>query len=146
MVTELLPVFERLHAGHEVDWDGSNHVGKLSDDASQASDEIDSACNQLGSSGSLINIYTAEEYFFEYCSLLDAWSVDQTLAQAVEAAEIIIDEDQAVSDDIETAFLVKAEEVFEESPKTLGTTHIEALLGDDRISADDAAQWAADNK
>ena len=31
----------RVHAGHSVDWDGSNHVGDLTDDASTASEQID---------------------------------------------------------------------------------------------------------
>lgn len=36
-VHELL---ERVHAGHRVEWDGSNHVGRLSEDALDAAEEL----------------------------------------------------------------------------------------------------------
>lgn len=40
LVRRLLPSLERVHAGHEVEWDGHNHVGRLTDDAAAASNEI----------------------------------------------------------------------------------------------------------
>ena len=38
---QLYSLIARVHAGHSVDWDGSNHVGDLTDDAQEALDEID---------------------------------------------------------------------------------------------------------
>jgi len=40
---DVTPLMERVHAGHSVEWDGSNQVGRLDDDATKASDEIDRA-------------------------------------------------------------------------------------------------------
>lgn len=37
----LYSLIARVHAGHSVDWDGSNYVGALTEDAQEASDEID---------------------------------------------------------------------------------------------------------
>ena len=42
-VKEHQPLFERVYLGHEVDWDGNNHVGKLDEDAQAASEEIEKA-------------------------------------------------------------------------------------------------------
>lgn len=33
-------LLERVHAGHSVEWDGSNYVGRLTDDAREASDAL----------------------------------------------------------------------------------------------------------
>lgn len=38
---EVLALLERVHAGHTVEWDGSNHVGRLTDDAKRAEEELD---------------------------------------------------------------------------------------------------------
>lgn len=37
----LRPLFERVHAGHSVEWNGSNHVGRLNADAEAAVREIE---------------------------------------------------------------------------------------------------------
>lgn len=38
---EVRALLERVHAGHSVEWDGSNYVGRLTDDARDASDELE---------------------------------------------------------------------------------------------------------
>lgn len=43
LVEAIKPLLERVAAGHTVEWDGSNMVGRLSDDALEASEEIDQA-------------------------------------------------------------------------------------------------------
>jgi len=43
----LRPQLKRIAAGHEVSWDGSNHVGRLTDDARDASHEIEAALDEL---------------------------------------------------------------------------------------------------
>jgi len=40
IMDELAPLFERVLAGSEIVWDGSNLVGQLDDDAAQASEAI----------------------------------------------------------------------------------------------------------
>lgn len=37
----ILCLLERIHVGHTVEWDGSNHRGRLTDDARDAADELD---------------------------------------------------------------------------------------------------------
>jgi hypothetical protein len=43
------PLVARVHAGHTVVWDGKNHVGQLTDDASAASDAMATLCDDANS-------------------------------------------------------------------------------------------------
>lgn len=44
---EGLALLERVHAGHATQWDGSNLVGRLSEDAQEASEELDQALQEV---------------------------------------------------------------------------------------------------
>lgn len=44
---ELRPLLERVAAGHSVVWNGSNHVGRLTDDAQAASEAIEETLYKL---------------------------------------------------------------------------------------------------
>ena len=41
LIAELRPLLARVHAGHAVEWDGRNNVGRLTDDAADARFEIE---------------------------------------------------------------------------------------------------------
>jgi hypothetical protein len=41
LAAQLAPLVARVSAGHDTEWDGSNYVGVLDDDAQEASDEIE---------------------------------------------------------------------------------------------------------
>lgn len=41
LATKLRPLLEIVAEGHTVEWDGSNHKGQLTDEAEEASDEIE---------------------------------------------------------------------------------------------------------
>ncbi len=43
----LAPLLSRVHAGHEVVWDGSDLVGNLDADAADASEQVEAACGRL---------------------------------------------------------------------------------------------------
>ena len=45
LLDDIAPLLERVHAGSDTHWDGSNHVGTLDDDAQAASDEIEKICD-----------------------------------------------------------------------------------------------------
>jgi len=40
IMDEMAPLMERVCDGHTVEWDGSNHVGRMTDDASETNEEI----------------------------------------------------------------------------------------------------------
>lgn len=47
LMDEIAPLADRVLAGSEIEWDGNNHVGKLDEDAQDASDEIERICDEL---------------------------------------------------------------------------------------------------
>src|SRR5690606_41610912 len=47
LLTEFLPVFQRVLDGAETKWDGSNWIGVLSDDAQDAESELESLGNDV---------------------------------------------------------------------------------------------------
>lgn len=46
LLEDIKPLAERIAAGHRVVWDGSNHVGKLDEDASEAEEELEYLLDQ----------------------------------------------------------------------------------------------------
>lgn len=49
LMEQLRPLFQRVHAGRTIEWDGSNLVGRLAEDALRASEEIDTALSNVES-------------------------------------------------------------------------------------------------
>jgi hypothetical protein len=47
------PLIARVHEGHSIEWDGSNYVGYLSDDAVEAEETLERLC---------IHAYSVEEW------------------------------------------------------------------------------------
>jgi len=50
LLDEIAPLAERVIAGYESAWNGSNHVARLSEDAQAAEAEIDKICEQVSDS------------------------------------------------------------------------------------------------
>lgn len=46
LASKLSPLLDRVSAGHTVEWDGNNMKGQLTDDAQEASDEVDRIVNE----------------------------------------------------------------------------------------------------
>lgn len=79
---ETLQLLQRVYEGHEVDWDGRNHVGELDDDAAEASAELAELFQGLHDE--CWRVWNAEEYLAE-SSLGDLWPSGRTLCQAIDA-------------------------------------------------------------
>jgi hypothetical protein len=45
LLADLAPIAQRVVDGYSSEWDGSNHVGRLSDDADDAAIDIDALCD-----------------------------------------------------------------------------------------------------
>lgn len=64
LLEDLLPLAERVIAGYELVFDGHNHVGKYSEDAKGAIDEISAELeNHYFSEHDLVRVEEAEDYF-----------------------------------------------------------------------------------
>lgn len=63
-IDALAPLLARVHDGHSVAWDGSNKVGKLTDDALDAEGEIERYLDGIDpSEGELVTVWDASEWF-----------------------------------------------------------------------------------
>jgi hypothetical protein len=65
LLEQLKPLLERVHAGHSVDWDGSNHVGTFTDDASDAIDAVEAEIEQFFQDGdNCVTLWDASDWLF----------------------------------------------------------------------------------
>jgi hypothetical protein len=144
---EIVALLERVHAGHSVEWDGNNHVGRLDDDAHEALDAVEEAIqDQLYGDDGCVAVYGVAEWLFDNGSLADCWT-DQPLATAVSEVEAGAQSEGAHLDgDVEYALLDEAEHLFDRQPDRLNRVHVDALLADGRISAEDAAEWIEEHQ
>ena len=145
-VKEHQRLFERVYLGHEVDWDGNNLVGKLDEDAQEASEEIEQAAESL--CDETIGVCSMEEWMRAEGNnkLRDLWADDQSLEVAAEEAEAsardamrdgawVIDPGSAKEDLLEWAH-----DEFRSNPERLEKTHFEALIAEGTITREDAQE------
>jgi len=59
---KLRTLLERVHAGHDVEWDGSHMAGRLTDDAHAASDDIEGLLNEYRIDDSAPTVWDAYEW------------------------------------------------------------------------------------
>ena len=86
LVTRLLPLLERVHAGHDEEWDGSNCVGRLTDDASEARDAIDAEIARSIDETDLAQVWDTSEWI-AMVSLSELWPDGKSLAEAAADVE-----------------------------------------------------------
>ncbi len=145
-VKERQPLFERVYLGHEVDWDGNNHVGKLDEDAQEASEEIETKTESLHEE--TIDVCSMAEWMRAEGNnkLRDLWAADQSLETAAEEAEESARD--ALSDGIwvtdpqaaRCELLDWARDEFRDHPERLEKTQFEALIAEGTITREDAQE------
>lgn len=138
---EALALLETIHAGHEVDWDGSNYVGKLSTDASEALERLEGVLREFET----VEIWTATDYLFSGNTLAALWSgraLDEVVAELEKEAAINFD--GVIDGSLRDALLAEAEHRFDEDGDDgLDEHHIAALIADGRITQAQADERAA---
>jgi hypothetical protein len=125
---DTIDLLQRVHDGHEVVWDGNNWVGKLDEDAQEASDELERLCADL--EGRCWQLYPAEEYVAA-CELSDIWPAGTSLKQAARSIR-----SEAMSEgfiagsqsEVEAALLEKLHELTEEDEGFTPTAEQAAAL------------------
>ncbi|OVE49475.1 hypothetical protein [Chromobacterium violaceum] len=130
---EGLALLERIHAGHDTEWDGSNHRGTLTADALQADEQLTQDLEQLP----LTNVWEASDWLFSNCTLSDLWA-GKPLDEAASELENAIDVDQVVYGDIRAELLREAERQFDaDGEDKLDAFHLAALLSAGKITQQD---------
>lgn len=137
-----LALMERVYQGHSVEWDGSNHVGRLDDDATAADERLTVDFERFHEIADQAEVWDADDWLRSGggTDLRDIWA-DQPLAQAVEECQTAADsESLQIDGDIETALLDWAMQTYEahdpDSSRAIGltATHLQALVDDGRIT------------
>jgi len=63
LLTELLPICERIVAGYSSEWDGSNHVGEYTDAAEDAASEVHDLCRDaFDDTGTHLQVWEAGDW------------------------------------------------------------------------------------
>lgn len=125
---EARALLERIHAGHDIEWDGNNNVGKLSDDAARAEIDFEAALQALGEDDSNMGAVWEVGEWLENDSLYSFWPEGKTLSEAVEYVEKCAEHDRIELDgDIERYLLDRAESANERGkcykPEVLAALH-----------------------
>lgn len=146
------PLFERVYLGHEVDWDGNNHVGKLDEDAREGREEIEKATEALHDKS--IDVYSMAEWMSAEGNnkLRDLWAADQSLEDASQEAKesarnamrdgVWVTDPESAKEDL----LEWARDEFRSNPERLGKTHFEALIAEGMITREDAQEVIDDEE
>lgn len=137
---EALALLETIHAGHEVDWDGNNYVGTLTEEARAALERLEDVLRGFET----VEIWTANDYLFNNNSLAGLWSgraLDEVVAELEEEAAMNFD--GVIEGSLRDALLTEAKSKFnEDGDDGLDEHHIAALLADGRISQAQADERA----
>lgn len=137
-----LALLQRVHAGHSVEWDGSNHVGRLDEDARAASDKF-AELIERDLAGDEAAVWDANEWLWANCTLLTHWQ-HQPLAEAV--AQIEADaavQGVLIDGDIKHELLDEAARWLESGRPGLTPAHVTALIESGRATDAEATQYAA---
>lgn len=128
----ILRLLERIHVGHSVEWDGSNHRGRLTDAAQEAADRLDAklGVDRWGDSD-VATVWTVEE-----------WMQSSTSAQDLAGKRCMWREAQqfAVTKYSGDIFVVRAESTDEELRKVAVGIERSAEI-ENAILSDDAYDW-----
>ena len=63
LLEEILPLAQRVVEGYECRWDGSNHVGKLDEDAQEAAEAIRDLCDRDWSEWEVLSVWDASDWY-----------------------------------------------------------------------------------
>ncbi|WP_223554330.1 hypothetical protein [Pseudomonas sp. BF-R-01] len=134
----------RIVGGAEDVWDGNNRVGKLSDDAKVAEEELEALIRvELDGGDEYTHAQIWDADSLGQCSLTDYWSADKTLDEATIELEEGAKHERALLDvDVRDYLLDDALCTFHSrSACSLTEIHILTLLSQGRIDQDEAAEW-----
>jgi hypothetical protein len=96
LLSQIAPLVERVIDGYSCEWDGSNRVGRLDDDAEDAMGDIRIACESCEPSG-VPAAWDPGDWIAD-CSLTDLIEPGQSLDAAAEALEVTAEADHVYLD------------------------------------------------
>ena len=128
-------LLERIHTGHTVEWDGSNHVGMLDEDAEAAKLLLEQALMALD----CVVVWNTDEWIGP-CPFGDLWPAGKTLARAVADLEAEAKGMEHVLDGDVTKALLDRAQTENDRGRCNRADVLAALRADGRPVADDAIE------
>lgn len=143
LIEQITPLLEIVYAGHDTEWDGNNWVGKLTDEAQEASEQIERICTEYQPS---VECWEVDMWLWNSCTLTENWPADKTLDEAVNEAKTAASGEVILLGDVRESMLNYAESEFYSSRgDLLHENAIQALLADDRVTPDEVAEYREDH-
>jgi hypothetical protein len=63
LLFDLIPLADEVIAGYSCEWDGSNHVGRLTEAAAEAAEAIRSLCDRNWSESEVLSVWDASDWY-----------------------------------------------------------------------------------
>lgn len=135
---DVAALLARIHDGHSVEWDGSNNVGRLTEGAAEAQQDLEQLIQSNPFSESdFAWVMTAREWAFTEQNIAEVWpdpsETLETVAGRVESDTIYADARVMLTTDMRDAFLDEIEEAYYRERDCLLPHHIAALKEAGRI-------------
>lgn len=135
---------QRIVDGSDEEWDGSNWIGTLNDDAAAAEEELAALiASEFHPAGNNTATVWDEDYL-DCCELTDHWPAGMTLEEAAKRLDEEARSERAYLD-VDPAEYLLSEAAghlnVDALREKLYECHIAALLADDRIDDEDAQEW-----
>jgi len=135
-------LLERVHAGHDSEWNGNNFVGTLTDDAQAAFERLERIFEEEEED---IEVWNVEDWLFNSCRLADHWPAgDMDLDMAVSGVEeTLTDTDKVIelNGDIEESLLERAQYYLTSLEKGLGQNHFSALIAAEMATQEEVDEY-----
>ena len=139
---DALPLLERIYTGHRIHWDGSNNIGTLDADATDASESLQALLDAMQSDESAIApVWDAREWLFSNSPLADHWSGGSLADATADVRRVARDEGVQVDGDIAQCLLTEARRVYDEDDGTLTADHLAALVAEREITQAQADEY-----
>lgn len=152
LLAEGRPLLARIHAGHEVGWDGNNMRGQLSEDAQDAQKELEEGLRVLGENRCL-DVCSVEDYLFMGGTRIGEYWTNQTLEALVAStleeidmldADIVVED--ADADTVREAFIKAAVDEVDEGSRCRLSRHVaRSLYALGKITLPQYAEYIADH-
>lgn len=134
-------LIERVHAGHRVEWNGSNNVGRLAEDAIQAREALERLFEDIDKD-QRVPVLDVDDWLFMSCELFDHWKDGDLSTAVAEVKDEAKTEGVVLVGDIEQSLVREAEQHFEKGDQRLRAGHVAALLAAGKITQAEANSFA----
>lgn len=139
---EIRAALREIHDGHTVEWDGNNHVGRLTEAAQNASGRLKELCDDLRLEERSAIWNSAGEWFGDV-SIKEIWPANLTLDEAVASVISITSGERCLFDDdeIRKEIIEQAVDAVANSEEGLSRNQVLSLVAIGEVDEDEAADY-----